>query len=130
MWVEHIGKAGAPCACRNGSSPCASAQTCLWMSVGCSIGCKECDGGDKGTTNPNRVDRCGSGMRATNNDPRSRAINRDVEAFSANDWTRCACGDLSYAPVWFRCVRSVAGAQIQSVESTRSCPRLRPLRSC
>ena len=30
MWVENIGKAGAPCACRNGSQPCASAQTCLW----------------------------------------------------------------------------------------------------
>ena len=30
MWVEGIGKAGAPCACRNGSQPCESAQTCLW----------------------------------------------------------------------------------------------------
>jgi len=30
MWVENIGKAGAPCACRNGSQPCESAQTCLW----------------------------------------------------------------------------------------------------
>jgi hypothetical protein len=38
MWVPNIGKDGAPCACRNGSQPCESAQTCLWMSVGCSIG--------------------------------------------------------------------------------------------
>ena len=29
-WVKGIGKAGAPCACRNGTESCASAQTCLW----------------------------------------------------------------------------------------------------
>ena len=37
-----------PCACRNGTGVCESAQTCLWFSVGCTIGCKECDGGSKG----------------------------------------------------------------------------------
>ena len=35
-------QAGAPCACRNGSDVCASAQTCLWFSVGCTIGCQQC----------------------------------------------------------------------------------------
>merc|ERR1712167_218524 len=62
MWVPNIGKDGAPCACRNGTDVCAPAQTCLWFSVGCTIGCKECDGGDKGPSNPNKQDRCGSGM--------------------------------------------------------------------
>ena len=37
-----------PCACKNGSQPCESAQTCLWFSVGCTIGCETCDGGSKG----------------------------------------------------------------------------------
>ena len=59
-----------PCACRNGTEVCDSAQTCLWMSVGCSIGCAERDGGDKGSANPNGVDRCGAGMKATLNDPK------------------------------------------------------------
>ena len=88
MWVENIGKDGAPCACRNGTGVCASAQTCLWMSVGCSIGCKECDGGDAGPTNPNRHDRCGGGMKATNNDPATRTVNRNAVAGSDADWTK------------------------------------------
>jgi hypothetical protein len=46
--------ANTPCACRNGTDVCASAQTCLWFSVGCTIGCKECDGGDKGNPTPTR----------------------------------------------------------------------------
>lgn len=78
----------APCVCRNGTEPCASAQTCLWMSVGCTIGCKECDGGDKGGTNPNGVDRCGSGMVATNNLAQHRTMNRNAEPGSDADWTR------------------------------------------
>lgn len=77
-----------PCQCRNGSSVCDVAQTCLWMSVGCTIGCKECDGGDKGGANPNGKDRCGSGMKATINDPKYRTLNRDVTAGSPEDWTR------------------------------------------
>ena len=51
--------------------------------MGCTIGCKECDGGDKGPSNPNKKDRCGGGMKATNNDPKHRTFNRDVEAGSA-----------------------------------------------
>merc|ERR1719463_949399 len=49
---------------------------CLWMSVGCTIGCKECDGGDKGGANPNGMDRCGSGMKATINNPLHRTVAR------------------------------------------------------
>merc|ERR1712039_443719 len=67
---------------------CDSAQTCLWMSVGCTIGCKECDGGSQGGANPNGQDRCGSGMKATINDPKFRTINRNVEAGSDDDWTK------------------------------------------
>ena len=87
-WVKGIGKDGAPCACRNGTGFCASAQTCLWFSVGCSLGCAECDGGAKGPGNPNKIDRCGANFKATNNDPRSRTINRGAEAGSEADWTK------------------------------------------
>jgi len=87
-WVEGIGNDGTPCACRNGTDVCAPAQTCLWFSVGCTIGCKECDGGDKGASNPNKQDRCGAGMKATNNDPKSRTVNRAAEAGSEEDWTK------------------------------------------
>ena len=77
-----------PCACVNGTSLCESAQTCLWMSVGCSLGCQECDGGGKGSTNPNKIDRCGSGAKATLNDPKYRTINKFAEAGTADDWTK------------------------------------------
>ena len=87
-WVPDIGNDGTPCACRNGTEVCASAQTCLWFSVGCTIGCSECDGGDQGAANPNSMDRCGSGMKATINDPKHRTLNRNVTALSAEDWTR------------------------------------------
>ena len=86
--MAGIGNDGTPCACRNGTDVCAPAQTCLWFSVGCTIGCKECDGGDKGPSNPNKEDRCGSGMKATNNDPKSRTVNRAAEAGSNADWTK------------------------------------------
>ena len=46
LWQAKLGPVlGQACACRNGSSTCDIGQTCLWMSVGCSLGCKECDGG-------------------------------------------------------------------------------------
>ena len=95
-----------PCACRNGTSICDVGQTCLWMGVvtptspsssssshhpsyaschlskGCSIGCKECDGGiingNPVGANPNSIDRCRSGMNATINDPLLRTTNREV----------------------------------------------------
>ena len=86
-----------PCACRNGTDICDIGQTCLWMSVGCSIGCKECDGGvinNKSVgANPNIIDRCGSGMKATVNDPLLRTTNRECVGDcvgSEKDWTRCS----------------------------------------
>jgi len=99
-----------PCVCRNGTDVCDSAQTCLWMSVGCTIGCKECDGGDKGGANPNGQDRCGSGMNATINLAQYRTINRDAEAGSDADWTKFnpwrAPGN---APVYDPCGRAGGG---------------------
>ena len=83
-----------PCACRNGSHTCDVAQTCLWMSVGCSLGCAECDGGQNGHggTNPNHLDRCGHGKGlATNNDPLHRTFNRNCTGEcvgSALDYTQ------------------------------------------
>merc|ERR1719454_2390252 len=79
VWQPH---GNVPCACRNGTDVCDSAQTCLWMSVGCTIGCKECDGGEGVPASPNGVDRCGSNMTATLNDPKHRTINRNAEAGS------------------------------------------------
>lgn len=107
MWVNGIGKDGAPCACRNGTDVCAPAQTCLWFSVGCTIGCAECDGGDKGPSNPNRQDRCGSGMKATINDPKHRTINRAAEAGSEQDWTKFNPWRApGHAPVYDPCGRA------------------------
>jgi len=101
-----------PCACRNGTETCDVAQTCLWMSVGCTIGCKECDGGSQGGANPNAKDRCGSGMKATINDPKFRTLNRNVTAGSAEDWTRFnpwrAPGN---APVFDPCGRAGGAAR-------------------
>ena len=111
-WVEGMGKAGAPCACRNGSKPCASAQTCLWFNVGTTIGCKVPDGGDTGPSNPNKIDRCGSGMNATNNDPTHRTINRGAKAGSDADWTRWNPWRApGHAPVYDACGRASGSYQ-------------------
>eukprot|EP00038_Savillea_parva_P008737 m.178828 g.178828 ORF g.178828 m.178828 type:complete len:366 (+) comp14632_c0_seq1:29-1126(+) len=92
---EHRSGAGTcwACTCTNASEPCDVGQTCLWFSEGCSIGCATCDGqrhpnGSLFPSNPNRVDRCGSGMKPTNNDPYYRTFNRDVPAMSSEDWTQ------------------------------------------
>jgi hypothetical protein len=61
------------------------------MSVGCSIGCKECDGCDTGSVggaNPNTKDRCGSGKKSTINNPLHRTFNREALAGSDADWTK------------------------------------------
>tara|TARA_B110001452_G_scaffold4962_1_gene4606 strand:+ start:36 stop:1118 length:1083 start_codon:yes stop_codon:yes gene_type:complete len=101
-----------PCACRNGTDVCDVAQTCLWMSVGCSIGCKECDGGSIGGANPNSKDRCGSGMTATINDPRLRTFNRDAVAGSEEDWTKFNPWRApGAAPVFDSCGRAGGAAQ-------------------
>ena len=94
---------------------CDIGQTCLWMSVGCSIGCKECDGGQdgKGATNPNSKDRCGSGMKPTNNDPMHRSFNRNctgdcvgsaLDSTKHNPWRAPGA-----APVFDPCGRAGGG---------------------
>jgi hypothetical protein len=101
-WGDKHNDDKRPCACRNGTDICDIGQTCLWMSVGCSIGCKECDGGvinnQSVGANPNSIDRCGSGMKATVNDPLLRTTNRECVGDcvgSDKDWTRfdkfCCC---------------------------------------
>jgi hypothetical protein len=70
------------CNCVNGSQPCAAAQTCVYFSQGCSIGCPRCDGNE---SNPNYKDRCGAGKRPTNNEPQFRSVNRNVPAMSDAD---------------------------------------------
>ena len=103
-----------PCGCTNGTEACESAQTCLWFSVGCSIGCDTCDGGAQGSANPSAKDRC-PGVNphkkvATINDPLHRTINRDAEAGDDDDWTRFnpwrAPGS---APVYDPCGRASGG---------------------
>ena len=74
-----------PCACKNGTDVCDIAQVCLWMSVGCSIGCEECDGNN---ANPNNADRCGSGAKPTINNPLHRTFNREAAAGTDDDWTK------------------------------------------
>jgi hypothetical protein len=77
------------------------------MTVGTSIGCKVPDGGSAGGANPNGIDRCKSGMKATINDPKYRTLNRAVPAGSEEDWSRWnpwrAPGN---APVWDPCGRA------------------------
>ena len=76
------------CNCINattkGPVPCEVGQSCFWFSNGCSIGCKTCDGGNASGTNPNAVDRCGSGAKATLN-PELRTYNRHTVPGSAQD---------------------------------------------
>ena len=76
------------CNCINattkGPVPCEVGQSCFWFSNGCSIGCPTCDGGNSSGTNPNTVDRCGSGAKATLN-PALRTYNRHTVPGSAED---------------------------------------------
>jgi hypothetical protein len=73
--------------------------------------CKECDGGSKGGSNPNSKDRCGSGKKATINDPMFRTVNQQAVAGSAEDWTKFnpwrAPGN---APVFDACGRAGGAA--------------------
>lgn len=109
---EGPGNGTAPCACRNGTDVCASAQTCLWFNVGTTIGCPLPDGGDKGPSNPNRIDRCGAGMKATNNDPAHRTINRAAVAGSKDDWTKFNPWRApGHAPVYDACGRASGSYQ-------------------
>ena len=64
------------------------------MSVGCSLGCTECDGGQNGHggTNPNSKDRCSSGTKPWKvNDPLLRTFNRNCTGDCIGtdaDWTK------------------------------------------
>jgi hypothetical protein len=73
--------------------------------------CKECGGGSKGGSNPNSKDRCGSGKKATLNDPMFRTVNRQAVAGPAEDWTKFnpwrAPGN---APVFGACGRAGGAA--------------------
>jgi hypothetical protein len=125
IWQNKLGpKMGQACACVNGSDPCDIGQTCLWMSVGCSLGCAVCDGGQngKGGTNPNSKDRCGKGEGlATNNNPLHRTFNRNCtgdcigsdKAFPGapyGDWTRFNPWRApGRAPVYDPCGRAGGG---------------------
>ena len=101
------GTDGWGCNCQNGSSPCDVAQSCLWFSQGCTIGCKACDGG---ASNPNTKDRCGSGMKATLNDPKLRTYNRQAAAgsnadiYQHNPWRA-----PGFAPVYDPCGMASGG---------------------
>eukprot|EP00038_Savillea_parva_P007780 m.172466 g.172466 ORF g.172466 m.172466 type:complete len:355 (-) comp13543_c0_seq1:746-1810(-) len=68
--------------CQNGTQPCNVGQNFLWFNQGCSIGCGECDGN---ASNPNTRDRCGSGMKPTNNNPKYWGLNRNVIPMSKDD---------------------------------------------
>jgi len=116
-WLPPAAAPQLPCACANDTEVCESAQTCLWFTVGTSIGCSVPDGGTQGGANPNVKDRCGSGMNATNNNPLHRTINRDAVAFSEEDWTRFnpwrAPGN---APVYDPCGRASGGPHVTGGE--------------
>ena len=79
------------------------------MSVGCSLGCTECDGGTINGksvgTNPNGIDRCSSGFKGwTNNDPMKRTFNRNCSGScigSDHDFTKYNPWRVSRPPcVW------------------------------
>ena len=80
---------GWGCNCANGTSTCDAAQSCLWFSNGCSIGCPTCTGHP---ANPNTCDLCGSGMKPTLNAPTLRTFNRaaragsDMDVYQHNPW--------------------------------------------
>lgn len=75
------------CDCANPRGGCVahakrgSGQSCMWFSQGCSVNCKACTGGNGHSS----VSLCNSTIAPTNNDPRSRTMNRHSAAMSAND---------------------------------------------
>lgn len=78
------GTDGWGCNCWNGTGNlCDVAQSCLWFSNGCSIGCDTCTGIP---ANPATKCLCGDKcMNATVNDPMLRTYNRKAEAGSDAD---------------------------------------------
>ena len=85
--------------------------------MGCSIGCKECDGGAQGGSNPSTKDRCPQDgpKKTTITKPEHRTVNREAEALSAEDWSKYnpwrAPGS---APVYDPCGRASGGPHATS----------------
>ena len=96
------------------------------MSVGCSLGCKECDGGTIAGksvgTNPNGMDRCSSGFKGwTNNDPAKRTFNRNCTGAcigTEHDFTK-------YNPCVTAQHRCLLGSLAQLARRSRSLARAR-----
>ena len=74
------------CTCTNGSftEPCLCAQSCLWFSQGCTIGCP-CSGNGTMSRHPNWSACDNSTVAPTNNDPSTRSLNRGAVAGSVED---------------------------------------------
>jgi hypothetical protein len=92
--------------CHNGTHFCDVGQNFLWFTQGTSIGCATPDGhlGNNRTEHGNNRDRCGSGMKPTNNDPVFRTFGRDVPAMSAGDiYQHNPWRAPGNAPVWGPC---------------------------
>jgi len=75
-----------PCSCVNGSTPgkCLPAQSCLWFNQGCTIGCP-CSGNGTMSRRPNWSSCAAPTTLPTNNDPRTRSLNRGATAGSKED---------------------------------------------
>jgi len=76
------------CDCSNGTSLCASGQSCFWFSQGCTIGCEKCDGNGERLNVPGGRNVCNSTFKATNNNPKYRTSGRNVKPFSKDDSTQ------------------------------------------
>ena len=72
-----------PCTCTNGTDDCHPAQSCLWFNQGCTIGCP-CSGNGTASRLP-AYSSCATPGVATNNDPRTRSINRGAKPGSQED---------------------------------------------
>ena len=71
------------CTCTNGTGDCHPAQSCLWFNQGCTIGCP-CSGNGTASRLP-AYSSCATPGVATNNDPRTRSINRGAKPGSQED---------------------------------------------
>lgn len=74
------------CWCDNGTSPCASGQSCYWFSQGCTIGCDTCSSAPM-ASRANK-DLCNSGLNATVCDPRMRTYNVNATCNGPDDILR------------------------------------------
>ena len=77
------------CSCVNGTrdsgeQPCRPAQSCLWFNQGCTIGCP-CSGNGTMSRRPNWSSCPKPTATPTNNDPRTRSINRGAKSGTPED---------------------------------------------